>query len=135
MLFLNQSDGPVYLAIGRGIRVQPKGTIEIPDGYSHPRRADNGSRRPSVVEELCGDTGENCKLIPADPSEKAIWLQAPPASNRHNQMVSNMPTVESYVAQGVPRGQAEILVRQAHQAVIDALGGGKDDVKPSKEKR
>lgn len=133
MLFLNQSDGPVYLPIGRGIRVQSKATVEIPDGYSHPRRADNGSRRPSVVEELCGDTGENCKLIPADPSEKATWLQAPSAVRR-DPKVANMPTVEGYVASGVPRGQAEILVRQAHQAVIDALGGNEPKA-PSKEKR
>lgn len=134
MLFKNQTDGPVHLAIGQGgIRVGPKGEVEIPDGYSHPRRADNGSRRPSVVEELCGDTGEGCKLIPADPSEKATWLQAPSAARR-DPKVANMPTVEGYVASGVPRGQAEILVRQAHQAVIDALSG-KDESKPSKDKR
>lgn len=134
MLFLNQSDGPVFLAIGPGgIRVAAKGTIEIPDGYSHPRRADNGSRRPSVVEELCGGVGEECKLVPADPSQRATWLQAPPAGRR-DPKVAHMPTVEGYVASGVPRGQAEILVKQAHQAIIDALSA-KDDVKASKEKR
>jgi hypothetical protein len=132
MLFLNQSDGPVYLAIGEGIRVAAKGTVEIPDGYSNPRRADNGSRRPSVVEELAGGTGDQCKLVPADPQDRAMWLQAP-QPRRHDPKVANMPTVEGYVASGVPRGQAEILVRQAHQAVIDALSG-KDEVKPSKSK-
>lgn len=129
MLFVNESDGVVVVAIGRGIRVAPKGTVDIPDGYAHPRRADNGSRRPSVIEELAP------QLLPADPAEKAIWLQAPPPANRQNQKVANMPTVDGYIASGVPRGQAEILVRQAHQAVIDALSGGKDDVKPSKDKR
>lgn len=134
MLFLNQSDGPVYLAIGAGgIRVAPKATVEIPDGYSHPRRADNGSRRPSVVEELCGGTGAENKLVPADPNERATWLQAPPA-RRGDAKVANMPTVEGYIAAGVPRAQAEILVRQAHQAVIDNLSS-RDEPKPSKEKR
>lgn len=130
MVFMNQSDGVVYLPIGPGIRVQPKATIEIPDGYSHPRRADNGSRRPSVVEELCGGVGATNTLIPAEPNEKAEWLKAPPARKR-DANVAHMPTVEGYVASGVPRAQAEILVRQAHQAVIDALEH-KDDAKPAK---
>lgn len=120
MLFLNQSDGPVFLAIGSGIRVAPKGTVEIPDGYSHPRRADNGSRRPSVVEELAGGVGEECKLVPADPSDRVMWLQ-PPQHRQGDPKLMNMPTVQGYVASGVPRDKAEDLVRQAHQAVIDAL--------------
>lgn len=132
MLFVNESDGVVVVAIGRnGIRVPPKGTVDIPDGYAHPRRADNGSRRPSVIEELAP------QLSPADPAEKAVWLQTPPANNKQSTKVSNMPTVEGYVASGVPRGQAEILVRQAHQAVIDALASGGDtkpDFKSAKSK-
>lgn len=122
MLFLNQSDGVVTLPIGpHGLRVGPKQTIDIPDGYSHPRRADNGSRRPSVVEELSGtEIGAACKLVPADPNERAAWLQAPPA-RRADPKVANMPTVEGYVASGISRAQAEVLVRQAHQAIIDAL--------------
>lgn len=136
MLFLNQHDAPVFLAIGAGIRVAPKGTVDIPEGYSHPRRADNGSRRPSVVEELAGGVGIECKLVPADPSERSIWLQAPAPKGREVK-VNNMPTVEGYVASGIPRGQAEILVRQAHQAIIDALNGGQAEVKSAagKEKR
>lgn len=134
MLFLNQSDGPVFLAIGAGgIRVAPKATVEIPDGYSHPRRADNGSRRPSVVEELCGGVGNDSKLVPADPGERATWLQTP-SPRGNNTKVANLPTVEGYVASGVPRAQAEILVRQAAQAIIDSLSS-KDEPKPSKEKR
>lgn len=134
MLFLNQSDAVVVLPIGRhGIRVAPKATVEIPDGYAHPRRADNGSRRPSVVEELSGSDGITHKLVPADPNERAAWLQAPPA-RRQDPKVTSMPTVEGYVASGVPRGQAEILVKQAHQAIIDALNS-KDDAKSSKDKR
>jgi len=129
MEFVNKTDATVYVAIGSGIRVAPRATVDIPDGYAHPRRADNGSRRPSVIEELAP------QLEPADPSEKAVWLQAPPARIQ-GQKVASMPTVEGYVANGVPRGQAEILVRQAHQAVIDALGQ-KDEPKPAatKEKR
>ncbi|SRR6266567_1259192 len=116
MRFVNETDGLVVVPIGRnGIRVEPKSTAEIPDGYAHPRRADNGSRRPSVIEELAP------QLQPADPAEKVIWMQAP-AARGQVQKVSNMPTVDGYVASGVPRGQAEILVKQAHQAVIDALG-------------
>ena len=133
MLFLNQSDGVVVLPIGTGIRVQPKGTVEIPDGYSHPRRADNGSRRPSVVEELSGGEGATNKLVPADPSERAEWLLAPPI-RRRDANVANMPTVDGYVASGIPRAQAEILVRQQHQAIIDALDS-KNDSKPAKDKR
>ena len=136
MLFLNQSDGVVYLPIGRnGVRVQPKATIEIPDGYSYPRRADNGSRRPSVVEELAGGIGAESKLVPADPAERAEWLQAP-AARRRDGNVATLPTVEGYMAAGMSRGQAEILVRQAAQAILDSIGSGsKDEPKPSKEKR
>lgn len=134
MLFLNQTDGPVFLPIGQnGIRVKAKDTIEIPDGYAHPRRADNGSRRPSVVEELAGGIGTDCKLVPADPTEKATWLQAPPV-RRSDATVATMPTVEGFVAQGVPRAQAEQLVRQAHQAIIDAMSA-KDEPKPAKMPR
>lgn len=136
MLFLNQSDGPVLLRIGRnGIRVQPKATVEIPDGYSHPRRADNGSRRPSVVEELAGGVGDSCKLVPADPAEKAEWLQAP-AAKSGGARVAQMPTVDGYVAAGIPRAQAEILVRQALQMAMDAIPGGdfKSDSKSAKSK-
>jgi hypothetical protein len=45
-----------------------------------------------------------------------------------------MPTVDGYVASGIPRAQAEILVRQQHQAIIDALDS-KNDAKPAKDKR
>lgn len=136
MLFLNQSDSPVLLRIGRnGIRVQSKATVDIPDGYSHPRRADNGSRRPSVVEELAGGIGADCKLVPADPAEKAEWLQAPAPKNNAGR-VAQMPTVEGYIAAGIPRAQAEILVRQALQAAMDALPGNeaKADFKSAKSK-
>jgi hypothetical protein len=127
MRFVNESDGIVHVAIGKnGIRVEPKAVVDIPDGYAHPRRADNGSRRPSVIEELAP------QLQPADAAEKAVWLQAP-AARGQSPKATNMPTVEGYVASGVPRGQAEFLVKQAHQAVIDALGR-KEDKSQSKGK-
>ena len=136
MLFQNQTEGIVFLPIGRnGIRVQPKATVDIPDGYSHPRRADNGSRRPSVVEKLAGGEGVNCKLVPADPSERTEWLQAP-APKSSGARAAQMPTVEGYIAAGIPRAQAEILVRQALQAAMDALPGNeaKADYKSAKSK-
>lgn len=140
MLFLNQTDGVLVLPIGRGIRFAPKGTAEVPDGYSRPRRADNGSRRPSVVEELAGSDGgsdaSKHKLVPADPAERVAWLQAP-ALHKGGPKETSMPTVEGYLAAGVPREKAEHLVRQAHQAIIDALGDGGTDtnVRPIKDKR
>jgi hypothetical protein len=60
-------------------------------------------------------------------------LLAPPL-RRRDANVANMPTVDGYVASGIPRAQAEILVRQQHQAIIDALDS-KNDAKPAKDKR
>jgi hypothetical protein len=113
MRFINPTESTVYVAIGRGISVKPKDVVEIPEGYSQPRLADNGSRRPSIIEELAP------QLQPADELERATWLQAPQRINR--QVAKGMPTVDGLVASGVPRGQAEIIVRAALEAALEGL--------------
>jgi hypothetical protein len=129
MKFVNESETVVRIPIGKGgIRVEPKGVVEIEDGYARARRNDNGSRRPSVIEELAP------QMKPADLSERAIWMQAPAAQTRDHKTVS-FPTVDGLVAGGMSRGQAEIVVRQELQSMLDRIGGGHSDKPSTNSKR
>lgn len=115
MRFINPTDNNVFVALGRGLHVKPKEVVEIPDGYAKARLADNGARRPSIIEELAP------QLRPADEAEHAEWLQPPARVTRTS--TRGLPTVEGLVASGVPKGQAEIIVRAALEAALDAVGG------------
>jgi len=114
MKFINKSESTVKVAIGKGFYVKPGETCDIADGYANPTRGSNGARSPSVIERIAP------QLVPADPSEYEIWKQIPaPAAQRQNAM--RIPTVEDYMAQGVPRGRAEMLYQQNIMALADAI--------------
>lgn len=115
MRFKNETDQQVFIAMGKGITVPPGGEIDIEDGYALPRRADNGSRRPSIIESLAP------QLKPADPAERAVWEQAPQRGKRGAAPLGGMPTVEGLMAAGVPKGVAEGLVRSALEAALAAI--------------
>jgi hypothetical protein len=125
MLFRNETNSTLKIAIGRGIVVEPGKTVEIDNDLARPRRHSNGSRRKSIIEQLAP------QLVPADPMERFDWEQAPEAPDpkkRH----TRLPSVESLVASGVPRGVAMELVKQAHQSVIDGLTPDKGAAKRAK---
>lgn len=114
MQFINESNREVRVRLGSGFMVKPGATVEIEDGYAQPRRADNGSRRPSVIEQLAP------QLKPADPTERAQWERVPDATPRAGK-AAGMPTVDGLVAAGVPKGQAELIVRAALEAALENL--------------
>jgi hypothetical protein len=127
MLFVNESNLTVRLAIGaKHPVIKPRDTVEIEDGYALPRRYDNGSRRPSVVEEIAP------QLKPADPQERLMWEQTPEAPQAGPRLRGgNLPTIEGMVAAGIPLGKAELIYKQTLQAAIDGLDArSEDDGKP-----
>jgi hypothetical protein len=82
-------------------------TCDIPDGYSHPQRAGNGARLPSIIEKLAP------QLKPADPKERKIWLRVPPPGRSDGYREHPVPSVEALVRTGLPQGVAEIEHKKA----------------------
>jgi hypothetical protein len=99
-----------------GIHCEFQGTCEVPIGYALPRRASNGDRRASVIENLAP------QLKPADLEYRKVWEEAPEVDpvmrNR-----ARLPTVAELVAAGTPEGVAESMVNALHATAEKAKRG------------
>jgi hypothetical protein len=101
MLLVNTAGHPYVTDDFGGLNVPPNGTIEIEDGYCRPGKTMNGSRRPSVVEQLAPF------LVPADPELRRRWGKedvTPPQAQPTTDAVAAKLT-----ADGMPPGVAELV--------------------------
>ncbi len=104
--------------LGEGVAVKPGEEVELLEGYCHPRRARNGSRQPSICEQLCPG------LEPADEKYREEW-KGTPASNW--MPPSTAPSAKQFESDGMAPGVAQILAEKA-EAELKALQ--KDKPKP-----
>jgi hypothetical protein len=105
MLFTNPTDQEIRVKIGTGFTVKPGVVIEIEAGIATPRLYSNGARRPSILEQLAPG------LVPSDEADRMQWLKAP--DYKPSTPTNSLPTVDSLVLQGIPRGVAIATVRAA----------------------
>lgn len=87
--------------------------VEIPEHYTKPRRAQNGSRLPSPIEQLAP------QLEPTDEGWKATWMLPPAEEVKRPQ--GRAFSVDELVRSGIPRGVAETLVAAANAARNEAM--------------
>lgn len=127
MLFKNDTPTRVKVAIGKGYVCEPGQTIEVEEAYAMPRRHDNGSRRPSVIEQLAP------QLKPASAAERLDWEQVPAARSRRTP--GRIPSVDELVQSNVPRGVALEMVKQMHAAALEAVTAEASEVEAPAPKK
>lgn len=96
-------------------RLEPGGVAELPDGYCLPRLRLNGSRQPSIIEDLWP------QLQPSDPKDAAEVKKTP---------------VESYSAPPPLTQVASDLARQGKPpAVVELLARGRVEANANRGRR
>lgn len=106
MLMVNRGSASISLAdFGIEGRLEPGKVAELPDGYCLPRLRLNGSRQPSIVEEICP------QLQPADPKEAEEVKKTPSAP--FSAPPSLVQAAEELGRQGRPPAVIELLTRGA----------------------
>ena len=113
MLMKNAGSSPIKVKAdlcegkvsGELVTVSPGATVEIREGYAHPRASHTpGTRVPSTVENL------GYPLVPADPEQHEEWLKVPAV-----EVSSAVPplTPQQLMAQGMSPGVAAIVAAKA----------------------
>lgn len=143
MLFVNDSDKRVTQKDGEGrplkkptpsdVDIRRSGlgrvtckvgdTVEIPDMYAHPRRADNGDRLASAIENLAP------QLRPADAKAYAAWQKAPAPVQAYRRKMgepTEIPSLEDLLAKGYSPGAARSYILKM-QAERDFANGDDED--------
>jgi hypothetical protein len=112
--------------LGR-IYCPPGKTVEIPDVYARPRRADNGDRIPPAIETLAP------QLRPADPKEWEEWQKTPAPAQVYRRKMGEpveIPSIDELVAKGIPAGVARSQIARMmadRQLAADEAGEDQDD--------
>lgn len=122
MLMKNYA-GRVLKIVSLKVSLEPGETAEIDDGYCLPRRASNGSRIASTVEELAPG------IEPADEKIREEWKKTPTADWEPPKVV---PTVEELQSAGMPPGVAAI-VAEKKAAEVAVLQEAKPEPKKYEE--
>lgn len=93
--FARPGIGRVFCEVGK--------TVNVPDEFCRPGRSQGGGRTASVIEMLAP------QLRPVDPAELEAWSK-PPAepvvAKKAAEKITNVPSVEDLVANGMPPAAA-----------------------------
>lgn len=104
------------------VRVSPGQEVECRDGYCWPRRAGNGSRQKSIIEQYCPG------MAPADASLREQWEQTP---DKDWEPPEPAVTAANLVAAGTPPAVAALAMEQEAE---DPAEPPKEEEKPRRRR-